>query len=75
MGGERQGMEKFGDGLDLEIDGFDAFFDDAGDEAWAERDEDDVTGFEVEWRGISQNRAANAENFCGDHLEKHISII
>ena len=49
MGGERQGMEKFGDGLDLEIDGFDAFFDDAGDEAWAERDEDDVARFEVEW--------------------------
>lgn len=68
-------MKEFGDGFNREIDGFDAFFDDTGDETRTERDKDDVARFEVQRGRISQDRAAGAENLCGDDLKKHTSII
>lgn len=68
-------MEEFGDGFDGEIDGLDASFDYASDEAWAERDQDDVARLEFLVGRIGKDRATSAENFCRNHLEKHGSII
>lgn len=40
-------MKEFGDRFNFKIDGFDAFFDDAGDKTWAEGHEDDMARFEI----------------------------
>lgn len=68
-------MEQFRDGLYGEIDGGDAFFDDASNLTRAEWNEDDVTGLKFLVGRIGENCTAGAEDFCGDDLEKHDSII
>ncbi len=79
MGGQRLVDEEFDDGLGGEVGSLDAFENNAGNGALAEGNEDDVAGLEVVEAlggGVSQNAAsAVAEDFSGNYLEKHKSII
>lgn len=70
-------MEETRDGLTSEGGLFWGFLqDDAGDGATAERDEDEVAGTEVEVGGVGENAVrAVTEDFSGNYLEKHGSII
>lgn len=75
MRGDGVGVEQFHDGLGGEVDFRDFFQDEAGDDFFAEGDEDDVAGLEGEVRGIGERAAVLAENFGGYYLVKHRFII
>jgi len=68
-------MDETGDGFGGEIDGGDAFHDDSGDLATTDGNEDDLSDFELLRRGISEDTAAGAIDFCGHDLVKHRTII
>lgn len=68
-------MDEFCDGLGGKVNRGDFFRDDAGDNFFAEGNEDDVAGLERDFRGISEGAAAGAVNFGRDDLIKHRIII
>lgn len=75
MGGDGIGVEELNDRFGREVDFGDFFQDEAGDDFFAEGNEDDVARHKRNVRGIGERAAALAVDFGGDYLVKHTAII
>lgn len=75
MSGDGIGVEELNDGFGREVDFGDFFQDEAGDDFFAEGNEDDVARHKRNLGRIGERAAALAVDFGGDYLVKHTVII
>lgn len=75
VSGDGIGAEEFYNRFGREVDFGDFFQDEAGDDFFAERNEDDVARHKRNLGGIGERAAALAVDFGGDYLVKHTAII
>jgi len=75
VSGDGIGVEELDDRFGWEVNFGDFFQDEAGDDFFAEGNEDDVARHKRNLGGIGERAAALAVDFGGDYLVKHINII